>query len=99
MYIKSGTIAAIGVVLSVSVLSGCSSDARGDTPAAPVENSVVERAPAYVGDPWEKRYRGQFWADQHIHDSWNKCHIGENVPPRLQQGDDCWSRLRSDTGR
>ncbi len=98
MYTKSGTIAALGLVFSVSLLSGCGDDARGDAPAGPVENSVVEQAPQYAGDPWERRYRHQFWADQHIHDSWNKCHIGENVPKRLQRGEDCWSRLPQ-TGR
>ena len=99
MYNKSGTIAALGLVLSASLLSACGPDARGDTPVEPAGNSVVERAPQYVGDPWEKRYHDQFWAGQHIHDSWNKCHIGENVPRRPQPGEDCWSRLRSQTGR
>lgn len=102
MYVASGTIAALGLVLSASLLSGCSAEARGTNPGGPAEgsDSVVERAPAYVGDPWEKRFREQFWAGQHIHDSWNPCHIGENVPKALQgRGPACWSRLRSHTGR
>ena len=44
---------------------------------------------AYEGDPWEARFREQFWSSQHIHDSWNRCHLGENVPSSLQQGPGC----------
>jgi hypothetical protein len=47
----------------------------------------------YVGDPWEQRVRDQFWKSQHVHDSWNRCHLGENVPVRLQRGTDCFPSL------
>ncbi|MGH3347020.1 MAG: hypothetical protein ACRDO4_08555 [Nocardioides sp.] len=47
------------------------------------------QAQGYTGDPWEKRFREQFWSTQHIHDSWNRCHLGENVPPQLQSGPGC----------
>jgi len=50
---------------------------------------VYAKAQAYAGDPWEKRFREQFWSTQHIHDSWNRCHLGENVPPLLQSGPGC----------
>ena len=43
----------------------------------------------YEGDPWEARFREQFWSTQHIHDSWNRCHVGENVPKALQEGPGC----------
>jgi len=50
---------------------------------------VYASAQGYAGDPWEKRFREQFWSSQHIHDSWNRCHLGENVPPQLQSGPGC----------
>ncbi|HEX6148483.1 hypothetical protein [Nocardioides sp.] len=50
---------------------------------------LARKGQAYEGDPWEKRFREQFWATQHIHDSWNRCHLGENVPRALQQGPGC----------
>ena len=85
-------VAGAGLVGYATVASGdVDSDRGGVVPAM--------EAPSYVGDPWEKRFREQFWSAQHIHDSWNKCHIGENVPKRLQRGDDCWSRLPGHTGR
>ena len=95
MFVTSATKAALGLVLSATLLSGCTAGAQGDTPdGAQPANAVLRKAPLYVGDPWEKRFRDQFWADQHIHDSWNPCHIGENVPKRLQgSGPECWSRL------
>ena len=102
MHVTSGTIAVLGLMFGGSLLSGCGPEARGDTPAGSVNdsNSVVQRAPQYVGDPWERRFREQFWEDQHIHDSWNPCHIGENVPKALQgSGPACWSRLPGHTGR
>jgi len=63
--------------------------ASGSTGSDPVGEVPTMEAPAYEGDPWEKRFRDQFWADQHIHDSWNRCHLGENVPRKLQQGPGC----------
>jgi hypothetical protein len=50
---------------------------------------VYAKAQSYAGDPWERRFREQFWSTQHIHDSWNRCHLGENVPRALQQGPGC----------
>jgi len=41
---------------------------------------LEQEARQYAGDPWEKRFRAQFWQQQHIHDSWNRCHLGENAP-------------------
>jgi hypothetical protein len=69
------TIAA-SVILGGSLV-GCAGAAAEQ---APSERSVVRDAATYVGDPWEKRYRNQFWKSQHIHDSWNRCHLGENAP-------------------
>ncbi len=55
-----------------------------------MEAEVLARKSAiYAGDPWEARFREQFWSTQHIHDSWNRCHLGENVPTALQQGPGC----------
>ena len=80
-----------------ATLVGCApaaGDGGVDEPSEPQVTQLQEEAEQYVGDPWEKRYRAQFWTDQHIHDSWNPCHIGENVPKSLQgSGPDCWSRL------
>jgi hypothetical protein len=46
-----------------------------------MEAEVLARKGAiYEGDPWEARFREQFWSSQHIHDSWNRCHLGENAP-------------------
>lgn len=85
-------VAGAGLVGYAAVASGVDNDKDGVVP--------VMEAPSYVGDPWEKRYRDQFWSTQHIHDSWNPCHIGENVPKRLQgSGPDCWSRLPGHTDR
>jgi hypothetical protein len=50
---------------------------------------LVRKSAVYEGDPWEARFREQFWSTQHIHDSWNRCHLGENVPSYLQQGPGC----------
>jgi hypothetical protein len=37
---------------------------------------------------------------QHVHDSWNPCHLGENVPTSMEdQGPHCYDRLRPATGR
>ncbi len=86
------------LVLGASVLSGCGSDARGEAPPGPATDTVVERAPNYLGDPADQRFRDQFWGD-HVHDSWNKCHIGEGVAHKPQPGEDCWSRLKAQTER
>lgn len=95
------TIVSVSTALAVagSGLIGYAAVASGDAVTDRGGEVPTMEAPAYTGDPWEKRFREQFWSTQHVHDSWNKCHIGENVPPRLQRGTDCWSRLMSQTGR
>jgi hypothetical protein len=103
MNTTSAPIVAVALGLAAVVLSSCGSAGSGDD-AAPDRShdpaSVTERAPAYVGGTWEARFRDQFWQNQHIHDSWNPCHIGENVPKELQgSGPACWARLKSQTGR
>jgi hypothetical protein len=99
----STSVAAATIAICAAVLTGCGASEAGGDPARGHEADAVrlaDQARAYVGDPWEKRYRDQFWARQHIHDSWNPCHIGENVPKAVQgEGSACWSRLRSHTGR
>jgi hypothetical protein len=48
---------------------------------------LFQKAEVYAGDPWEARFREQFWSGQHVHDSWNRCHLGENAPrPRRCDG-------------
>jgi hypothetical protein len=102
MSTMSAPIATVVLVVATTLAAGCgaagsgrNSPDRSHDPAG-----VTERAPAYVGGTWEARFRDQFWQNQHIHDSWNPCHIGENVPKELQgSGPDCWSRLKSQTGR
>jgi len=69
------TIAA-SVVLGGSLV-GCTGAAAEKAPSQP---TIQQDAETYVGDPWEKRYRNQFWKTQHLHDSWNRCHLGENAP-------------------
>ena len=84
------TVATLAAVVALgSALQACGAEAapqRGiDTG---ISERVIERdvkrlemqAEQYAGDPWETRYRTQFWAGQHIHDSWNRCHLGENAP-------------------
>ena len=98
-------VVAVALAVATAILSGCGSAGSGDSGANARDRSddptkVTDRAPAYVGGTWEARYRDQFWKHQHIHDSWNPCHIGENVPKELQgSGPACWSRLKSQTGR
>lgn len=74
-------VAAAGLVGAAVAVTGDVPDRDRDIPAL--------EAPAYAGDPWESRFREQFWSSQHIHDSWNRCHLGENVPRRLQRGPGC----------
>lgn len=98
----ASSITTITLALAAAVLSGCGTTGADDVSHDPAGDNtrITERAAEYAGDPWEKRYRAQFWMHQHIHDSWNPCHIGENVPKRLQgSGPDCWSRLPGHTGR
>lgn len=43
----------------------------------------------YEGDPWEERFRDRFWARQHAHDSWNRCHLAEDIPTYVQHRPGC----------
>lgn len=63
-----------GAALGALALASC-----GATQAADVSRSGLTReAIVYAGDPWEKRFQKQFWSGQHLHDSWNRCHLGEH---------------------
>jgi hypothetical protein len=98
----SAPIATVALVVAATLAGGCGTAGSGDEAPGRSHDpaSVTKRAPAYVGGTWEARFRDQFWQNQHIHDSWNPCHIGENVPKELQgSGPSCWSRLKSHTGR
>ena len=91
-------LAGIAAVLALGApLVGCA-----ETPAEAATNQgksveqlqmeaevLARKSAIYAGDPWEARFREQFWSTQHIHDSWNRCHLGENVPSALQQGPGC----------
>ena len=98
MFTTTRTLASTGalVLASVVLAAGGAAQSAGSAHSGASHDSdrLVRQAQAYVGDPWEKRYRAQFWQTQHIHDSWNPSHIGENVPKRLQgHGPHCWDRL------
>ena len=74
-----------------AALIGCAPAASGE-PERVIQREVQQletQAQQYVGDPWEKRFRAQFWSDQHIHDSWNRCHLGENVSRSLRRTPGC----------
>jgi hypothetical protein len=84
------------VTTTASVLSAVALVSSGVAQAAVDQRGDRDKeAPGvtYVGDPWEQRVRDQFWTTQHIHDSWNRCHLGENVPMRIKQGIDCFPTL------
>ena len=84
------------VTTTVSALSAVALVSSGVAQAAVDHTGDRDKeAPGvtYVGDPWEQRVRDQFWTTQHIHDSWNRCHLGENVPVRIKQGIDCFPTL------
>ena len=73
-----GTVATAAATATTAVIiAGCAPPA---TSAVPNDRPARAGAP-YGGDPWEARARNDFWTGQHIHDSWNRCHIGENAPP------------------
>lgn len=92
------SVSAALVVATAGIVGGAAG-ATNDVVIDPAGDVPAMEAPAYTGDPWEKRFREQFWSTQHIHDSWNKCHIGEEVPQRLQRETDCWSRVPGHTDR
>ena len=98
MQFTSATRSVVTITVSVvlgGTLVGCASVAAEDAPTRSERNvqqdadRFAREAATYAGDPWEKRFREQFWSTQHIHDSWNRCHLGENVPKSLQQGPGC----------
>lgn len=97
MFTTTRTLASTGalVLATVVLAAGGAAESAGSTHSGSHDSDrLVRQARAYAGDPWEQRYRDQFWLSQHIHDSWNPCHIGENVPKRLQgSGPHCWDRL------
>jgi hypothetical protein len=74
---STGALVLASVVLAAGAAGSAGSPARGDSHEG---DRIVRQARAYVGDPREQRYRDQFWQNQHIHDSWNRCHLGENAP-------------------
>ncbi len=80
---RSITTITASFVLGASLL-GCAGAAAEQAPSERIVQRGVDDpvgdAEMYVGDPWEKRFRDQFWSSQHIHDSWNRCHLGENAP-------------------
>jgi hypothetical protein len=80
---RSVSTVAASVVLGAGLV-GCTGAAAEQAPSERTVQQDVDQlvrdAETYVGDPWEKRFRDQFWNSQHIHDSWNRCHLGENAP-------------------
>lgn len=103
MTTSSRTTTAIALAVGSAVLSACGAAGSAGTTAqgSPAgADRLARQTQEYVGDPWERRYRDQFLARQHVHDSWNPCHLGENVLKSMQdQGSHCYDRLRSNTGR
>ena len=79
---RSISTVAASVLLGASLV-GCTGASAEQVPPERSRQQVddlVRDAESYVGDPWEKRFRDQFWSSQHLHDSWNRCHLGENAP-------------------
>lgn len=73
-----GTVAiAAATATTAVIITGCAAPA---TTAVPNDPPAPAGAP-YRGHPLEGGATAAFWTDQHIHDSWNRCHIGENAPP------------------
>ena len=89
----SRTVTAIALAVGSAVLSACGAAGSAETPtqgSPTAADRLARQAPEYAGDPWERRYRDQSLAGQHVHDSWNPCHGGENVPKSMQdQGPHC----------
>jgi hypothetical protein len=63
------------VLALTAVLAGC--DTAQSAPGT--DGDRLGRQAQTYADPWEKRFRVQFWTGQHVHDSWNPCHLGENA--------------------
>ncbi len=79
---RSISTVAASVLLGASLV-GCTGASAEQAPperSSQQVDDLVRDAESYVGDPWEKRFRDQFWSSQHLHDSWNRCHLGENAP-------------------
>jgi hypothetical protein len=72
--------AALGAVLAAGAPAVSHGPGGAERQVQRQVEQLEEQSRQYVGDPWEKRYRAQFWSTQHIHDSWNRCHLGENAP-------------------
>ncbi len=93
----------VALALAGTLLAGCgtASDAADDPPPGePVGNPITAQAAAYVGDAWEVTWRKLFISRTHVHDSWNPCHLGEDVPKSMKgHGPHCYDRLRSQTAR
>jgi hypothetical protein len=89
--IHRSVTATVGMVFFGAVLASCGQTASGDRALQPAERAgtLAEQAEPYVGDPWEARFRKAFWSEQHIHDSWNRCHLGENVSEELRELSGC----------
>ena len=71
---------ALAVAAAILAATGTTGSADAPTRGGSGAERIVREAQSYVGDPWEQRFREQFWARQHVHDSWNRCHLGENAP-------------------
>jgi hypothetical protein len=89
--IDRSVAATVGMVFLGAVLASCGQTASGDGALEPPERAgtLAKQAEPYVGDPWEQRFRKAFWSEQHIHDSWNRCHLGENVSDALRNAPGC----------
>lgn len=85
----TSVVAGLGIAFGATVLTSSGASAPRDIAPVVGNSSVVEEAEKYVGDPWEQRFREQFWADQHIHDSWNGCHLGEHASDELRRFSGC----------
>lgn len=97
MTTTSRTMTAIALAVGSAVLSACGAAGSAETPTqgSPAgADRLARHAQEYVGDPWERRYRDQFLVRQHVHDSWNPCHLGENASTSMQdRGPRCYDRL------
>ena len=87
----TGFNAVLVAAIATTVFSGCGPDTASVVRPAELAggDAVVKQAEEYVGDPWEARFRREFWREQHIHDSWNRCHLGEYVSELLRELSGC----------
>lgn len=69
----------VGAALGALVLTSCGSTQASDVSQGRADTGRISKeAVVYAGDPWEKRIQKAFWSGHHVHDSWNRCHVGEN---------------------